>query len=147
MTTALDRLLGRITMYRLTLVLLLVLTALALTLSFAGLLAFTPRELGGTLAAAVGGTFIGTRLLALILRLRPHADSSLLTGLILFFVMFPSDTAAGLGGILVAGPAAGASKCVRAVRGRHVFNPAGAGAAVATLLGVGAAGWWVANVY
>ncbi|KNC14675.1 hypothetical protein AC792_15570, partial [Arthrobacter sp. RIT-PI-e] len=94
-----------------------------------------------------GGTFIGTRLLALILRLRPHADSSLLAGLILFFVMFPSATAAGLGGILVAGLAAGASKFVLAVRGRHVFNPAAAGAAVATLLGVGAAGWWVANVY
>lgn len=147
MTTALDRLLGRVTMYRLTVILLLVLTVQALLLSLTGLLAFTPTELAGTLAAAVGGTFIGTRVMALILRLRPHGDSSLVTGLILFLIMFPSDTTAGLGGILVAGLAAGASKFLLAVRGRHVVNPAAAGAVVATLLGVGVAGWWVANVY
>ncbi|MHA7238331.1 FAD-dependent oxidoreductase [Arthrobacter sp. TMS1-12-1] len=147
MTAALDGLLGRMTMYRLTLTLLLVLAAEALILSLAGLLAFTPGELGGTLLAAVGGTVVGTRLMALILRLRPHGESSLITGLILFLIMFPSSTGAGLGGILAAGVAAGASKFLLAVRGRHVFNPAAAGAVVATLLGVGVAGWWVANAY
>ncbi|BBE23251.1 hypothetical protein MN0502_21340 [Arthrobacter sp. MN05-02] len=145
MTAALDGLLGRVTMYRLTLILLLVLTAEALVLSLMGLLAYTPGELGGTLAAAVGGTIIGTRLMALILRLRPHTDSSLITGLIVFLIMFPSSTASGLGGILVAGVAAGASKFLLAFRGRHIFNPAATGAVVATLLGVGAAAWWVAN--
>jgi ferredoxin-NADP reductase len=147
MTAALDALLGRITMYRLTLVLLLVLTVQALVLSVTGLLAYTPAELGGTLVAAVGGTIIGTRLMALILRLRPHGDSSLITGLIVFLIMFPSGTGAGLGGILVAGVAAGASKFLLAVGGRHIFNPAATGAVVATLLGVGAAAWWVANPY
>ncbi|WP_104179020.1 FAD-dependent oxidoreductase [Arthrobacter sp. B0490] len=147
MTAVLDGLLGRITLYRLTLTLLLVLAAEALVLSVAGLLAYTPAELGGTLVAAVGGTIIGTRLMALILRLRPHGESSLITGLIVFLIMFPSSTAAGLGGILVAGLAAGASKFLLAFRGRHIFNPAAAGAVVATLLGVGAAAWWVANAY
>ena len=147
MIPALDGLLGRMTMYRLTLALLLVLGAEAFVLSLAGLLAYTPAELGGTLAAAVGGTIIGTRLMALILRLRPHGESSLITGLILFLILFPSSTAAGLGGILVAGVAAGASKFLLAVRGRHIVNPAAAGAVVATLLGVGAAAWWVANPY
>ncbi|WDF32336.1 oxidoreductase [Arthrobacter agilis] len=147
MTAALDGLLGRLTMYRLTLALLLVLTVEALVLSVAGLLAFTPAEIGGTLVAAVGGTIIGTRVMALILRLRPHGDSSVITGLIVFLIMFPSSTSAGLGGILVAGAAAGASKFLLAVRGRHVVNPAAAGAVVATLLGVGTAGWWVANAY
>ncbi|MHA7281776.1 FAD-dependent oxidoreductase [Arthrobacter sp. TMS2-4] len=147
MTAALDGLLGRMTMYRLTLTLLGILTVQALVLSLAGLLAFTPAEIGGTLVAAVGGTIIGTRLMALILRLRPHGESSLITGLILFLIMFPSDTGAGLGGILAAGVAAGASKFLLAVRGRHVFNPAATGAVVATLLGVGVAGWWVANAY
>jgi ferredoxin-NADP reductase/Na+-translocating ferredoxin:NAD+ oxidoreductase RnfD subunit len=147
MTAVLDGLLGRLTMYRLTLVLLLTLTAEALILSFTGLLAYTPAEIGGTLVAAVVGTVVGTRLMALILRLRPHGDSSLVTGLILFLIMFPSSTTAGLGGILAAGLAAGASKFVLAFRGRHIFNPAATGAVVATLLGVGVAGWWVANAY
>ncbi|AUZ87475.1 oxidoreductase [Arthrobacter agilis] len=147
MTAALDGLLGRMTMYRLTLILLLVLTVEAFALSLTGLLAYTPAELGGTLVAAVGGTIIGTRLMALILRLRPHTDSSLITGLIVFLIMFPSSTASGLGGILAAGIAAGASKFLLAFRGRHIFNPAATGAVVATLLGVGAAAWWVANPY
>ncbi|MEC5198100.1 ferredoxin-NADP reductase/Na+-transporting NADH:ubiquinone oxidoreductase subunit NqrB [Arthrobacter sp. PL16] len=147
MTAALDGLLGRMTMYRLTLTLLLVLTVEALVLSLTGLLAYTPAEITGTLVAAVGGTVIGTRVMALILRLRPHGDSSLITGLIVFLIMFPSSTAAGLGGILVAGAAAGASKFLLAFRGRHIFNPAATGAVVATLLGVGAAAWWVANAY
>ncbi|WP_434993809.1 FAD-dependent oxidoreductase [Arthrobacter sp. Ld5] len=147
MTAALDGLLGRMTMYRLALVLLVILTVEALVLALAGLLAFTPAEIGGTLVAAVGGTIIGTRLMALILRLRPHGESSLITGLILFLIMFPSATGAGLAGILAAGVAAGASKFLLAVRGRHVFNPAAAGAVVATLFGVGVAGWWVANAY
>lgn len=147
MTSSLDALLGRITLYRLMLALLLILAAEALLLSVTGLLAYTPAEIAATLATAVGGTVIGTRLMALILRLRPHQDSSLITGLILFLIMFPSSTAAGLGGVLVAGVAAGASKFVLAFRGRHIFNPAAAGAVVATLLGVGAAAWWVANAY
>jgi ferredoxin-NADP reductase len=147
MTAALDGLLGRMTMYRLTLTLLLVLAVEALVLSLTGILAYTPAEIGGTLVAAVGGTVIGTRLMALILRLRPHGDSSLITGLIVFLIMFPSSTTAGLGGILVAGVAAGASKFLLAFRGRHIFNPAATGAVVATLLGVGAAAWWVANPY
>lgn len=147
MTAVLDGLLGRLTMYRLTLVFLLILTVEAFVLAFVGLFAYTPTVLGGTLVAAVAGTFIGTRLMALILRLRPHGDSSLITGLILFLIMFPQGTTAGLGGILVAGLAAGASKFVLAFRGRHIFNAAAIGAVVATLLGVGVAGWWVANAY
>ncbi|MDQ0735450.1 FAD-dependent oxidoreductase [Arthrobacter agilis] len=147
MTAALDGLLGRVTMYRLTLIVLLVLTLEAFALSLAGLLAYPPAELGGSLLAAVGGTIIGTRVMALILRLRPHSESSLITGLIVFLIMFPSATAAGLGGVLVAGAAAGASKFLLAFRGRHIFNPAATGAVVATLLGVGAAAWWVANAY
>ncbi|WP_298251489.1 FAD-dependent oxidoreductase [uncultured Arthrobacter sp.] len=147
MTAALDALLGRLTLYRLMLALLLVLAVEAFLLSVTGLLAYTPAELAGTLAAAVGGTFIGTRLMALILRLRPHQDSSLITGLILFLIMFPSDTAAGLGGVLAAGAAAGTSKFLLAFRGRHIVNPAAMGAVVATLFGVGAAAWWVANAY
>ncbi|THJ66183.1 FAD-dependent oxidoreductase [Arthrobacter echini] len=147
MTAALDALLGRVSMYRLVLALLLALAAEALLLSVTGLLAYTPAEIAGSLVASVGGTFIGTRLMALILRLRPHGDSSLITGLILFLIMFPSDTTAGLGGVLAAGVAAGASKFLLAFRGRHIVNPAAMGAVVATLSGVGAAAWWVANPY
>ncbi|MBG6184552.1 ferredoxin-NADP reductase [Arthrobacter sp. CAN_A214] len=147
MKTRFDTLLGRFTMYRLTLALLVALALEAFLLSAVGLLAFTLPELAATLAVTLISTVVGTRLMALILRLRPHTESTLITGLILFFVMFPSNTLTGLGGIAVAGLAAAASKFLLAVRGRHIFNPAAIGAVIATLLGVSAAGWWVANPY
>jgi ferredoxin-NADP reductase/Na+-translocating ferredoxin:NAD+ oxidoreductase RnfD subunit len=142
-----DQLLGRISMYRLTLSLLILLTAAALGFSAAGLLAFRPSELTATLATALVSTWGGTRIMAMILRMRPHNESALITGFILFFIMFPTLDGPGLGGIAVAGLAAAASKFLLAVRGRHIFNPAAAGAVVATLLGLSAAGWWVANPY
>jgi hypothetical protein len=147
MLSRIDRILGRFTMYRLTLLLLIVLAAVSLALSAAGLLAFTPAELGGTLGVAVLSSWGGTRVMALMLRSRPHNESSIITGLILYFVMFPAATAEGLGGVAVAGLAAAASKYLIAVRGRHIVNPAAAGAVTATLFGVSAAGWWVANAY
>ncbi|GAB3545834.1 hypothetical protein GCM10027404_05070 [Arthrobacter tumbae] len=143
--TKLDTFLGRATMYRLVLILLLILTAYAFVLSGLGLLAFTPAELGATLATAVIASWGGTRVMAMMLRTRPHTESSLITGLLLFFVMFPSDDAAGVGGIALAGLLAAASKYLIAVRGRHIFNPAAFGAAAVTLLGLGAAAWWAAN--
>lgn len=145
MLSKLDSVLGRITMYRLVFLLLLTLTAYAFILSALGFLAFAPSELGATLAVAVIASWGGTRVMALMLRTRPHTESSLITGLLLFFVMFPSNTPAGVGGIAVAGLAAAASKYLVAFRGRHIFNPAAFGAVVATLLGLGAAAWWAAN--
>ena len=143
--TRLDTFLGRATMYRLVLTLLLVLAAYAFVLSALGLLAFTPAELGATLATAVVTSWGGTRVMAMMLRTRPHTESSLITGLLLFFVMFPSDDAAGVGGIALAGLTAAASKYLIAFRGRHIFNPAAFGAVAVTLLGLGAAAWWAAN--
>lgn len=143
--TRLDTFLGRTTMYRLVFILLLILSAYAFVLSAFGLLAFTPTELGATLATAVIASWGGTRVMAMMLRARPHTESSLITGLLLFFVMFPSDEASGVGGIAIAGLAAAASKYLLAVRGRHIFNPAAFGAVAATLLGFGAAAWWAAN--
>lgn len=141
----LDTFLGRTTMYRLVFVLLVVLTVYAFVLSAFGQLAFAPGELAASLAAAVVGSWGGTRVMALMLRKRPHTESSLITGMILFFVMFPSGSPAALGGIALAGLAAAASKYLVAVRGRHIFNPAAFGAVVATLLGLNAAAWWAAN--
>lgn len=143
--TKVDTFLGRATMYRLVLILLLVLAAYAFALSALGLLAFTPAELAATLGTAVVASWGGTRVMAMMLRTRPHNESSLITGLLLFFVMFPSDEAAGVGGIALAGLVAAASKYLIAFRGRHIFNPAAFGAVAVTLLGLGAAAWWAAN--
>ncbi|GAA3766843.1 hypothetical protein GCM10022240_19050 [Microbacterium kribbense] len=142
--------LGKISMYRLTLLALALLAAIALLLSFAGLAGPQWYELLATAAvlavvcAAVDAA--AQRLLKLPWRL----ESSLITAAILLFVLRPSIDPAGLAGIAIGGAVASASKYLLAWRGRHLFNPAAAGATVLTLItaisgvyGLGTSSWWV----
>ena len=140
--------LGRASMYRLVLVSLGILTAYAVTLSLLGVLAPTPIELLATLAL-LGGVCtavdaVAHRLLGSSWRL----ESSLITALILLFVLRPTIEPVALVGIALAAAVASASKYVLAWQGRHVFNPAAVGAAVLTIVSVwlpelGASSWWV----
>ncbi|MCC3277647.1 oxidoreductase [Arthrobacter sp. zg-Y40] len=141
----LNTFLGRWTMYRLTVWLLLACVAWSFVLSFAGVLFYTPAELGATLLTAVASTLVTSRVAGLLLRTRPLTDSSLITGLLLYFLFWPGTGGAELGTVALAGAAATASKYVLAVRRRHIFNPAAAGAFVVALTGLGGAAWWVAT--
>ena len=145
MIPALDRLTGRITMYRLVTVLLVVVAAAAVVLSLVGALPYTPAELLASLAIAVGSCVVSTRLAALLLRIRPHTESSVITGLLLFFLFWPSLDPRDLGGLALAGALATASKYLIAWRGRHLLNPAAAGATLVAFTGLNSAVWWVAT--
>lgn len=143
-TRRLDAVTGRWTMYRLTVFLLLALTAWSFVLSFAGQLFFTPAELAATAATAVVSSLIASRVMGLLFRTRPQTDSSLITGLLLFFLLWPTTVGTELLTVALAAGAATASKYLLAWRGRHIFNPAALGAAVLALTGLGSAVWWVA---
>jgi len=143
--SALDSLLGRVTMYRLILILLGTTAAAALVLSALGVIPFPPQTLALSLGAALGGTIAATSLGALLVRSKPHLESMLITGFILFFLILPGTDVSALGGIAVAGAVAGASKYLIALRGRHLLNPAAFGALTVSLLQLGAVGWWVAT--
>jgi ferredoxin-NADP reductase len=145
----LDRTTGAITMYKLVLVLLTAIGVIALMLSVFGQLSpWTPLQLLASAAVAILSTCATSFLLATALRIKPHLESALITGLLLFFVMQPRLDA-GLLGIAAAGVVAGASKFALALRGRHIFNPAALGAFVVTLFvfatGIDSsyAAWWV----
>jgi ferredoxin-NADP reductase len=143
--SALDTLLGRVTMYRLILILLATTAVASLGLSAVGVISFPPLLLALSLLAALGSTVVATSLAALLVRSKPHLESMLITGLILFFLFLPGTDAPSLGGIALAGVIAGASKYLIAVRGRHVVNPAALGALTVSVLQLGAVGWWVAT--
>lgn len=142
------QLLGRLSMYRLTLFALIALALVAFVLSFFGLVAPGPLALVVTLAVllvvGVGVDAVAQRLLHL-----PHRyESSIITAHILLFVLRPTLDPLGLVGIAIAAAAAAVSKYVLAWRGRHVFNPAAVGATVLTLLSLawpslGSSAWWV----
>lgn len=141
----LDRRTGSITMYRLLLATLGTLTIVSLALSAFGLLPYTPLAVLVTLAVELGVTIGSNAIMALIFRARPHPDSAIITGYLLFFLFSPSLDIAQLGGLAIAGAVASASKYVLAIRGRHVFNPAAIGAVVAGLTGLNFAVWWAAT--
>lgn len=141
-------LLGRISMYRVAFLALAALALTALVLSLFDLVGPGPLELVATLAV-LSAVCVGVDAAAQrILRLPWRLESSLITSLILLFVLRPSVELTALGGIAIAAAAASLSKYLLAWRGRHVFNPAATGATVLTLLSLawpalGASSWWV----
>ncbi|WP_278102068.1 flavodoxin reductase [Microbacterium proteolyticum] len=142
--------LGRVSMYRLVLASLGLLTLIALALAFAGLVVPDPLEIlvsAVVLALACGLTDLVAQS---VLRMPRRLESSLITAAILLFVVRPTVEPLGLAGLVLAGVAASLSKYVLAWRGRHIFNPAATGATVLTIVGIwapdlGASAWWVGS--
>ena len=147
----LDTALGRLTMYRLVLWVLAVLAAYSLLLNVLGWLTFGLPEMIAHLVLCLGLTYASNRALAALFHVRPHMESSLITGLLLYFLFWPSQLTAGasnwpeLAGVALACVLASASKYALAWRGRHIFNPAAAGAFLAGLTGLNIATWWAAT--
>lgn len=140
-TTALNRL----TMYRLVLLVLAVLAAYSLLLEGLGWLTFGIPEMLAHLVLCLGATYASNRALAAVFRVRPHSESSLITGLLLYFLFWPSFVPLEVAGVILACVLASASKYLLAWRGRHIFNPAAAGAFLAGLTGLNIATWWAAT--
>jgi ferredoxin-NADP reductase/Na+-transporting NADH:ubiquinone oxidoreductase subunit NqrB len=140
-----DGVIGRVPMLRLVLVWLVVLAVAALVLSLLGVLQLPFPALLATLVVAVGASWIGDRVMAALARARPVGDSALVTGLILFLVVFPSVTVPSLLLTAAAALIANASKYLIRLGGRHVLNPAAVGLLVVGLTGLAGSAWWVAT--
>jgi ferredoxin-NADP reductase len=141
----LDTVLGRYTMYRLILLVLAALAAYSLLLGVLGWLTFGIPEMLAHLVLCLGLTYASNRALAAVFRVRPHSESSLITGLLLYFLFWPSFAPMDVSGVALACVLASASKYALAWRGRHIFNPAAAGAFVTGLTGLNIATWWAAT--
>lgn len=149
----LDRQLGRITMYRLVTIVLSLLALVMVVYTAAGTFKepFTVEGELITLLVLLAASYASNRVLGLIWRIAPHTESSVITALLLFFLFWPSTDAADLAWLATAAVLANASKYVLAWRGRHIFNPAAAGAVLVvvaqdlvgrdTLIN---ATWWIA---
>ncbi|TXK19266.1 FAD-dependent oxidoreductase [Homoserinibacter sp. GY 40078] len=143
MIARLDRMLGRLTMYLTVIVCLGVIGFVALGMSIAGLLAVDPLALLASAAVLLVTSWIAGEVLARIFRSRAHTSSSVITALLLAFVLQPTLTLDGLLGLAAAAAAAAASKYLIAWRGRHVANPAAIGALVVGTTGLAFPSWWV----
>lgn len=137
------RITGGITMYKLVVISLATIGALALVLSLFGQLPFDPLAVVLSylvaLVVTVGTGWIGARLT----RTTAHLESSVITALLIFLIVPPSLDALDLLGVALASAVASASKYLLAVRGRHIFNPAAVGLLVVGLTGLAFPSWWV----
>ncbi|WP_431229399.1 FAD-dependent oxidoreductase [Paenarthrobacter nicotinovorans] len=140
-----DTWLGRFTMYRLILWVLGVLVVYSMILNVLGWLTFGLPEMLVHLLLCLGVTYGSNRLLAVVFRVRPHTESSLITALLLYFLFWPAFGLTDMAGVALACVLASVSKYALAFRGRHIFNPAAAGAFITGLTGLNIATWWAAT--
>lgn len=133
-TTWLDRLLGRVTMYALVLLLLGALAVVAAALGLLGWFAFGPIDIAVSAAVLMLAAVLANRVAGAIVGIRPQTSSALITALLLLFIFPPSLDPVRLGIFALAAVIAVASKYLIAVRGRHIFNPAAVGAFVISVV-------------
>ena len=138
----LDRVTGRVTMYRLVNLVLSALLVIAIAAGAIGQVSYAPLDILVAAAVAVVVTFASSWLFAKLFRTRAHLESSLITGLLLAFLFRPTLDGAELGSIALAAVIASASKYLLAIRRRHIFNPAAIGAFIVSLTGLNFAVWW-----
>lgn len=149
MKTTLDHVIERVTMYRFLTLCLAALTVISFALSAAGKISYTSAQLLASLLTLLVVTFVGGRVFALLFRATAHTESSIITALLLFFILSPiqlgttTTDATTLGQIALAALFASASKYLLAVRGRHIFNPAAVGALWLTIFHYYLASWWI----
>lgn len=137
--TRVDAVLARLTMYRLVTVVLSLLVVVYSIFTATGVIAglSTAGNLAA-LAVVIVASIVSNRVIALAWRVRPHDESAVITALLLFFLFVPlpgeAFDGASLAWFAAAAGLANLSKYALAWRGRHVLNPAAAGALLVVLV-------------
>jgi ferredoxin-NADP reductase len=140
-----DKLLNKVTMYRLVVYALATYVVLAIGFAFAGKVSASPTELVVSLSAILIAAYVTDRGLGRFLGVPTNMESSLITSLILFLILNPADSLSSALILALAGAIASASKFLIAYNGKHIFNPAAFGAAVLSLTSLGVATWWIGS--
>jgi ferredoxin-NADP reductase len=142
-----DRILNKITMYRLLMYGLLVLVVAAIVGALTNQLSFSPFGLLGSAAVLLVSCYLANKLFSTIYGAVSTTESSLITGLILFCIFSPPTTWLEGAELVLVAFIAMASKYLLAYRQRLIFNPAAVAAVIVSLLGLGSASWWIASQY
>ncbi|HXH27308.1 MAG TPA: hypothetical protein VNG90_05425 [Candidatus Acidoferrum sp.] len=142
-----DRLLGRVTMYRLLEYYLFGLVGVAMVLAAVGILPFSPIALACSTGFLLLLCIVTNKVFALVFEAPANPPSSWITALILALIITPPPSVQGYVFLSAAGGLAIASKYILAINKKHIFNPA-AVALVLTALGAGdSASWWIGTTW
>jgi ferredoxin-NADP reductase/Na+-translocating ferredoxin:NAD+ oxidoreductase RnfD subunit len=141
----LDKLLNTLTMYRLVVYVLALLASLAVVFSFMGRVSASPTALIISLSLLVVSAYGSDRGFGRYFDVATNMESSLITALILFFILDPVRSPAGAFTLVLAGTVSSASKFILARNGKHIFNPAALAAGLLSLTGLHAVTWWIGS--
>lgn len=142
----LRKILDSITMYRVVLYALVFLVATSLIFSAFDLLSYSSfGVLSLSLVVLSLVCFFANLFFGKLYKVAVNHESSLITALILFFVLGSPSNSYEWVGVAYAGLIAMVSKYVVTWRSAHIFNPAAFGVLVVSLMGIGNGAWWIAN--
>ncbi len=145
MLNLVDRLLNRITMYRLTLYYLIFLLLAAFFLSLGGRLAYDPLDLLFTVGFLLTVCAITNWIFARTFDVPANTESFYISALILALVITPAQSSHDLWFFGWAAVLAMASKYIIAINGKHLFNPVAFAIALTYLTVSQSASWWVGS--
>lgn len=140
-----DKFLNSITMYRLLLYGLICGALLSLVFGITDLLPFPPFALAESAIILTAVCFFSNLILSKFFRAPINIESSFVTALILFFILYPAETFSDVTTLIVAGFIAMLSKFVVTVNKKHIFNPAIFAAVVLGLIGSASVFWWAGS--
>jgi ferredoxin-NADP reductase/Na+-translocating ferredoxin:NAD+ oxidoreductase RnfD subunit len=145
MFSTVDKLLDKVTMYRLLLYYLIALVLIAIGLSAIGILHFSVSALVVSTVLLVGVCWIVNKIFAAIFNAPTNVESSLITGLILALIITPftSTQILNITFLFAAAGLAIASKYILTIPRKHIFNPAAVAVALTALGPRQSASWWI----
>lgn len=143
MFVLIDRLLNKVTMYRLVLYVLIGWLSVAAGLGFFDQLQFTGWQIIATTLFFVVACWMTNRVFALAFHASAHDDSAYITALILSLIITPYRREADLPLIMWAPILAMSVKYIIARHRQHFFNPAAAAVVITGLTLAKSASWWV----
>jgi ferredoxin-NADP reductase/Na+-translocating ferredoxin:NAD+ oxidoreductase RnfD subunit len=141
-----DRMLGRITMYRLILVWLVALVAAGMVYGLVGWVPYSALDILVSTVFLVAVSLITNAAFAKLFGASPATDSVYVTALILALLITPTDPLSKLPLLAWVAFLANASKYLLAWRRRHIFNPAALAVVITSLFLGESASWWVGCV-
>ncbi len=140
-----DDFLNKITMYKLVLYGLTILSVLSILLGFLGYLDYSGFSQIVSLIILLFVCFVTNYLFCRALGVEANIESVWISAYILFFVLAPISSITDVTSHIIAGFLAMASKYVFAINKKHIFNPVAISVFIIGLFGVTSVSWWVGN--
>ena len=138
-----DNFLNNITMYRLTLYFLIVLSFVGLFYSVLGILPFDPIQYIFSFTLILLTCYLINLIFAKVFEAPSNVESFWISALILGLIIKPPANLTETAFIFWAGVLAMASKYILAIHRKHIFNPVAISVAITAFAINGSANWWV----